>query len=47
MNIGAIRPLFYVNLNTSPIGQGYMVDLDRPMRRKSKSTPHSALIWTI
>ena len=47
MNIGPIRPLFYVDLNSTPIGQVYMVDLDRPIRRKSKSTPHIALIWTI
>ena len=47
MNTGPIRPLFYVDLNTSPIGQVYMVDLDRPIRRRSKSTPHIALIWTI
>ena len=40
MNIGPIRPLFYVDLNASPIGLVYMVDLDRPIRRKSKSTPH-------
>ena len=27
MNIGPIKPLFYVDLNTSHIGQVYMVDL--------------------
>ena len=32
MNIGPIRPLFNVDLNTSPMGQVYMVDLDRPIR---------------
>ena len=36
MNIGPNRPLFYVDLNISPIGQVYMVGLDRPKRRATK-----------
>ena len=47
MNIGPTRPSFYVDLNTSPIKQVYMVDLGRPIRRKSNPTPHIALIGTI
>ena len=39
MNIVPIRLLFYVDLNTSPIGQIYMVNLDLPIRRTFRSTP--------
>ena len=47
MNIGPIRPLFYVDLNTSLIGQVYMVDLDCLIEYTTKSMPHIALIWTV
>ena len=47
MNIGPIRPLFYVDLNTSLIVQVYIVDLDRLIEHTTKSTPHIALLWTV
>ena len=37
MNIGPIRPLFYVDLNTSLMGQVYLVDLDGLIEHTTKS----------
>ena len=47
MNIGPIRPLFFVDLNISLIGRVYMVDFDCLIEHTTKSTPHIVLIWTV